>query len=463
MYKTVKNYKELPTSPGVYIFKDKDKKVLYVGKAINLLNRASSYFQNTNNLTPKTRALMEKVETINFVVVENELEALLVEAELIKRYKPPYNINLKDDKFYKYIKIEKDRITTSRKSENKNGVEYFGPYPDGQNITRILKFLRKVFPYRDCTNGKFSKYKKLGKPCLYGHIGLCPAPCIDNKVEGLNSTKQNQENIQRIKEYLRGDRKKVFRKLEKEMFEASKNQEYEKASILRDQLFSYEYLTQPTHLVGEYIEQPNFLEDQRLEGLKELIEILHKENLCNLTNDKIPQSKKEFKKYRIETYDISNFQGKYAVGSMVVTIGGFADKTKYRRFKIKSKNTPDDFKMMSEVLERRFNENNVKKWGIPDLIVIDGGKGQLSSVIDVLEYKQINIPVISLAKRFEEIIIPVCNNRVKNLNKTGGIYETVRLNKDSNALKIIIIGRDEAHRFAISYYRKLHRKGLIEN
>ena len=257
-------YTSLPETPGVYIYRSDKNRVLYVGKAINLKNRVSSYFQKTELLGSKTKALVDRIVKIEHIKVQNEIEALLLEADLIKRYRPPYNIELKDDKYYKFIVIEKkDRggrkktssdatknlepmpedawtISTSRKeSENATQNEYFGPFPDGGSVNIILKALRKVFPYRDCSNSKFTRYKKAGRPCLYGHIGVCPAPC-----QNIEDIETNNENIKKFKEYLKGDRKKLFQTLEKEMKSLAKNHEFEKAAQLRDQLMSYQYLTQ---------------------------------------------------------------------------------------------------------------------------------------------------------------------------------------------------------------------------
>ena len=494
-FSKVTTYKELPTVAGVYMFVDKNKKIIYVGKAINLKNRVGNYFVGKNSshlgeqkidthqisrdtnienshlqqeelhfqkiisLDPKTRALVSKINEIYYIVVENEIEALLLEADLIKLYKPPYNINLKDDKFYKYIKIEKDRIITSRKITKEKDAEYFGPYPAGQNITTILKFLRKVFPYRNCSNSKFSRYKKLEKPCLYGHIGLCPAPCTDNT----KGNQINRKNIKNIKEYLRGNRTKLFKELEKEMKILAKQEKFEEATILRDQIFSYEYLTQSTHNVETYLKDPTLLKNERINGILDLIKILNTETNDiyyaneNLDSDRNQDLTTFLSNFRIETYDISNFQGNHAVGSIVVTIGGFPHKDEYRRFKIRTKDTPDDFAMMKEVLNRRFDKKNIEKWGLPNLIVIDGGKGQLSSAMKILKDKNLDIPIIGLAKKYEEIVIP---NFASETAK--GNFRTMKLDKNSASLKIVIIGRDEAHRFAISYYRKLHRKNMLK-
>jgi excinuclease ABC subunit C len=431
--------KTLPEGPGVYIFKNIDKKVLYVGKAINLKNRVKSYFLNVASLEPKTKALVEKVSEIENINVDNEIEALLLESDLIKRFRPPYNINLKDDKFYKFITISKDKtssykIGTTRKVKDDKTL-YIGPFPEASSIEIIIKTLRKIFPFRDCTIQKFNNYKRLNRPCLYGYIGVCPAPCQGDKEIVINN-----DNVRKIKEYLTGNRKQLFNKIKSEMKKASIDQRYEDAALLRDQLNSYNYITQSTSNIREYIESPNIKYDRQLNGLQELIK--------TLSINGIRFSEYELEKFRTETYDISNIQGKNAVGSMVVFEGGVPDKKEYRRFAIKLKDTPDDFSMMKEVLNRRFKNT---KWNKPDLIIIDGGKGQLSSALDILTQNNIDIPVISLAKRNEEIIIWVENK-----------FKTLSLDKNSSALKVLQSTRDEAHRFAVSYYRNIHRRNLLK-
>lgn len=442
-----KIYNELPTTPGVYIFRDEGKKVLYVGKAINLKSRVSSYFQNTNLLSPKTQALITKVTDIEHIKVDNELEALLLEAELIKRYRPPYNINLKDDKFYKFIKIEKDstktyRITTTRKKKEDKAT-YFGPYPESSSIQIILKLLRKVFPYRDCNVAKFNRYQKAKRPCLFGYIGVCPAPC-----QGEEQISLNKKNVNLITKYLNGDKKEIFKKLKTEMKKASHEQRYEEAAIIRDQINSYDYLTQNKRDILEYIKSPDISDIGKEQSLIDLIEILKSHGII-FSN---PITKKNINSFRTETYDISNIQGKFAVGSMVVFIGGKSVKSEYRRFKIKTKDSPDDFHMMEEVLGRRFNstQNDKKKWSSPDLIIVDGGKGQLSIAIEVLNSLSVNIPVISIAKKYETIIIHKNNQ-----------YIEINLPDSNKALNFIKNTRDEAHRFGINYYRKLHQKNLV--
>ncbi|MDQ5981573.1 MAG: hypothetical protein QG570_322 [Patescibacteria group bacterium] len=444
------NVATLPESPGVYIYKDHSKKVLYVGKAVNLKNRVKSYFQNIEALSPKTQAMITKIADIEHINVENEIEALLLEADLIKRYRPPYNIALKDDKFYKYIKIEKNKlstpegesktiskIVTSRK-KTKEG-EYFGPYPESNSILVITKTLRKIFPYRDCSTQKFTRYQKAKRPCLYGHLGLCPAPCL-----GGEAIIQNNINIKKIQEYLSGKRSLMFKQLEREMKELSKNHEYEKAAVIRDQINSYNYLTQTKNNVNEYLKNPDLVHNKGADAVTKLLAELEKSFKLQFTNT-------DTETFRIETYDISNMSGKSAIGAMSVTTGGVPDKSEYRKFRIKTKDTPDDFFMLQEILKRRFNRIGESEWETPDLIVIDGGKGQLSSAIEAMEAKDIKIPMISLAKKEELIFF-----------YDGTEFQYINLDINNPALKLIIIGRDEVHRFGIAYHRQLRMKNLYQ-
>lgn len=447
----VSGFDELPKSFGVYIFKDSKNKILYVGKAINLKIRVSSYF-NKSILEPKTAALVRKINRIDHIKVENELEALILEADLIKRYKPPYNISLKDDKFYSYINITSiikeivgetaslKTIKITRKKDNNKSL-YFGPYPKTSSIHIILRSLRKIFPYMDCSNIKFSRQERLKRPCIYGQIGLCKAPCINKKM-----IITNNKNVDNISSYLSGKKKALFNKMNREMIQLANNEEFEKAAVIRDQIQSYQYLTQNIKDSTEYTANPNLMKTEAETGINELIDVLNTSGFLFDNNISID-------KFRIETYDISNFQGSFSVGSMVVLEGGIPVKSEYRKFKIKSKKTPDDFLMMSEILTRRFSSKDKAFKKLPDLIVIDGGKGQLSATTKILNDLNIDIPVIGLAKREEQIVI-----------KKEEEFTTVSLPiKRSKALRVLIKGRDEAHRFAITYYRKLHLKSLIQS
>lgn len=435
--------KKLPKTPGVYIFKDDKGKVIYVGKAKSLKSRISTYFQKNISLGSKTQAMVRKINNIEVIKTSSELEALILEAELIKKHKPRYNIVHKDDKSYLYIvarndtleingkKVKLPKILTARKADLQKGDVKYGPYPSANTARLIVRTIRKVFPYRDCGSPKFNRYQKLGRPCLYGHLDLCGAPCQPE-----NSYKEYKKEIRRIKNFLSGKSSAVIKEYENKMKNASKDQDYEKAAYFRDMLKRFEYIRTSFKTADKYIENPNLLEDlakEAMNDLKENIEIL------NI----LPE--------RIECFDISNISGKEAVGSMVVAVKGIIQKSEYKRFKIKLKDEPDDVFMMREVLERRLNRvgRDVKSWDDPSLIILDGGKGQVSAIDTILKEKKLNIPVVGIAKKAESLIF--LNN---------GEFVELDLPKDSPGLKLAMRLRDEAHRFAQTYHHHLRLKNF---
>jgi len=422
----------LPLNPGIYKFLDKKGIVIYVGKAKSLRNRVRSYFQDNLEVGSKTYALVNRISEVDFIEVLSEFEALILEAELIKKLRPKYNISLKDDKSFLYIVIRSEkllindrtagvpRILTARKTDLEEKDVVFGPYPDGSTAKYIVKTIRKIIPFRDCSSSKYARYQKLGRPCLYGHLGLCSAPCTANiSLEGY------REDIKRVKKLLSGKSAQIVNTLKREMEKAAKKEDFEKAANYRDIVQKFDYIRQSFKTAGKYLENPYLVDDIIAKSLDELVK--------NITIVKSLPS-------RIECYDISNISGKEAVGSMVVTTDGRIDKSEYRRFKIKFKTQPNDFEMMSEVLGRRFNNN----WPKPDLIVLDGGKGQVSAGLDSLREKNINVPVIGLAKRFETIVY-----------KDDGNFIEVNLSKDNEGLKLLQRLRNEAHRFAQKYHHQL--------
>ncbi|MBI2334852.1 excinuclease ABC subunit UvrC [Candidatus Daviesbacteria bacterium] len=392
----------LPHKPGVYLFKNKQGEIIYVGKAIDLKSRVSS---------PRSWH-WDSVETI---VVESELEALILEANLIKKYVPKFNVRLTDDKDYLYIKITKEyfpRILTARKQGLKNSLKYFGPFPSSRTVRETLKSLRKVFPW--CSNlqsrfvGLIPNRDWKMRPCFYYHLELCPGACT-----GLISQPDYKKIIKNFIKFLSGKKEKLIKDLTKEMLFFAKNQKFEEAAKIKKTLDGISYLTQ-SQRASLYLENPNFLEEEKKLALKELQKVL--------SLKKIPA--------RIEGYDISNIQGKEATGSMVVLTSGDIDKSQYRKFKIKIENKPNDVAMMKEMLERRLKND----WPMPDLIMVDGGRGQARAI-------KSKIPIFGLAKRLEWLYPP-----------EGKI---VKLPKRSLALKLLQKLRDEAHRFAITYHRKL--------
>ena len=341
---------------------------------------------------------------------------MLLEANFIQKYKPKYNVRFTDGKAYPLIRItiqdKYPKVLNARRMDDKKSM-YFGPFPNAGALRLVLKTIRRIFPFQSVIN-----HPK--KPCLYYHLGLCPCPEVfkdDNY----------RKSINHIVNFLNGKTKKVIKDLEKEREGLSKSLEFEKAKLIQKKIIAVKLVTSPFFKPLEYEENPNLAYDLRKKELLDLKQIL-KNNGVNLLKLEI-----------IECFDISNFSGKEAVGSMIVFVNGEKETSRYRRFKIrKTDGRPNDTLMMSEVLERRLNHS---EWEFPDLIVVDGGKGQVSSASFVLKQNRISIPVIGLAKREETII-------TQKLSQ-------ISLPKDSKSLHLLMRIRDEAHRFAIAYHKKL--------
>lgn len=368
--------------------------------------------------------LVSQIKKIRTFIVESELESLLLEANFIKKYSPKYNVKMTDGKNYPLIRIVFDtypKVLTARKPEDPNSL-YFGPYPSTKAMRMVLRVIRRIFPFVSVMNHP----KRI---CLYHHLGLCPCPPVFDTPE---LKKQYHKTIKHIIDFLEGNTKKVLRDLEKERNEESKFEHFEEAKNIQKKIDAIEYVTRPVHTPFDYETNPNLREDLREQEIQSLAEILRKSNITVNTL------------HRIECYDISNIQGTHAVASLVVFTNGEKDSSQYRRFKMKTKG-PNDFAMMQEVLYRRLKH---KEWKLPDLIIVDGGKGQISSARKILGEKQLFIPLIGLAKR-EEIII------------TSDFKEII-LPKSAKALQLMMRIRDEAHRFAITYHRKLRSKFLLK-
>lgn len=415
-----RSYGLLPHAPGVYEFLNAQGEILYVGKAKDLKNRVSSYFANPNLLVGKTAILVPQVEKIRITIVESELESLLLEAALIKKHMPKYNIRLTDGKSYPLIRITKrmefPAVLTARRPDDKKS-EYFGPYPNATAMHRVLRILRRIFPYQSVLNHP----KKI---CLYHHLGLCPCPPTFTTDEEKN---QYKKTIRHIIGFLEGNSKKVVKELEKERDQCAKEEQFEKAAELQRQLDAIAQVTQVFVRPFEYETNPNLREDTREKEMQELQKILSEHHIqINMP-------------HRIECYDNSNIQGTNPVASMVVATDGEMDKSQYRKFKIKTIKGANDFASMAEVLQRRMNH---PEWPYPDLFVVDGGKGQVTSALAALNIS--NPPLIGLAKRLETIITPD--------------LQEIHLPKSSPALKLIMRVRDEAHRFAITFHRKKRDK-----
>lgn len=424
--------KNLPKSPGVYIFKGVRGKPVYVGKSTNVRERVKSHLSADG---PKAKAILEASFWVESIPVKYELEALLLEAALIKKHKPIFNSRAKDDKHPLYIKITKDKsfsiITTSRREAEK-GATYYGPFPSSRIVREVLRQIRKVFPFHSQKVGK--------KPCFWSHLGLCrPCPAeiltVKDKKEHQRRKRAYQQNIKNITKILSGKTEALKKHLRKEMEKYAKEEDFEGAAARRDQLAQLAYITTPYRPATAYLENPNLLADIREKEIKELFE-----HLKNEAGVGVPPK-------RIECYDISHLQGDNPTASMVTFVEGEPEKNLYRHFRIRGEGTKDDFSMMKEVVKRRLG--HLDDWGKPDLIVVDGGKPQLKAAMIALREADFDIQTIALAKREEEVIV-----------LTNGNFKTLRLPRNSAALKLLQRIRDEAHRFARSHHLKLRLKSL---
>lgn len=526
----VKSPENLPKKPGVYIMRDANDEIIYIGKAKNLINRVRSYFREKLD-RPKTQILMSHFDSLEYIVTNSEKEALILEATLIKKHRPRYNVQLKDDKRYPYVKITNEKYPRLIITRNitKNGI-YYGPFTDVTSVKKTVKFLKSLFKIRTCRN--------MDGPCLNSQIDLCYAPC-----SGEISKEEYDEIINKIDLFFQGKYSVIVKNLKKEMAEAAENEQFEKAAVLRDQITSIEEIMEKQFvdlvdddldqdviaiapndnevvviimpirngkivgrddflmsgsqyesnseilfafiqqyygfnrhipkqiLLNEPIDDTELLEEwlSDLRGNKVYIKVpmkgvkLRLVNMAQKNAEIIKHQKKamensliELKKYLkldklpriIEGYDISNISGKFAVGSKVSFKDAKPNKKKYKRFKIETPG-PNDFAMMKELLTRRLKMIDTDEE--PDLIVIDGGKGQLGMACEVLdELNLAHIPIIGLAKEFEEIYIP--NSK-----------RPIIIPKNNKALHLLQQVRDESHRFAITYHRKLRSDNISKS
>jgi len=544
---------EAPVNSGCYIFKDKNNNILYIGKAKNLKNRVKSYFTGKNQHNPKNRLMVQKIDDVEFIVTNSDIEALILENSLIKEHQPKYNILLRDDKTFPYLVLTEEEFprvySTRRKTEKSN--RYFGPYTDTQNLRKTLKIIHDLFPIRDCkknlTEEKIEK-DKYERPCLNYNIEKCRAPC-----QGYISKAEYNKMINKVEDFLNGKTKQVINYFERKMNTASDNLEFEKAADYRDKIrtlrnYSSKQSAELTDFddkdvisvqkegdnacavvfkvrQGKIINRDTFYlnniekADQSLimqnfiqrfynnsgyipnevlvniypekkELLQKWLSELRGQNI-NLVkpsqlerkravkmaekNAKYQLNKHIIKKRKqknyvpktlqqlksdlsldnlprtIEAFDISHIQGKYTVASMVYFENAAPKKSNYRRFKIKSVEGIDDYASMQEAVSRRYKRLLKEKDDLPDLVLIDGGKGQLQAAKSVFNDLELdNIPTIGLAKRLEEIFLP---------NQSNPIV----LPRDSISLTLLKKIRDEAHRFAISYHKKIRSKGTIKS
>ncbi|MCX5706692.1 MAG: excinuclease ABC subunit UvrC [Candidatus Omnitrophica bacterium] len=398
----------VPQGAGVYIMKDKKGEVIYIGKAKSLKKRLNTYLGK--DLSTKTIALMSSVSDLEYRVCPNESLALLLEASLIHKYKPIYNVSLRDDKSFPLVKISNEEfpaIYITRKKEQDGGC-YLGPYTNSKLLRQALKIIRRNFPYRTCR-------KIPNKACIYYRLNLCPACCM-----GKISKNDYSQIIGNISLILEGSVDTLIKKLSFVMENYSKDERFEESAKIRDQISALSAIAQS---------QGNLNSRDELQDLKILLRL-----------DKIPQ--------RIEVFDISNISGKEAVGSMVSFFLGEPDKNNYRKFKIKTVTGVNDYEMTAEVLRRRYSRLIKENSTSPDLILIDGGKGHLNTAAGELKKLGLKIVLASIARKNEHIY-------------TQDKVIPIKLESDTPALNLIRRLRDEAHRFAMSYHRLLRRKKLI--
>jgi len=437
-----KKLADLPTEPGVYFHKDASGEIIYVGKAAVLRNRVRQYFQKSRTRDPKTEALVADIADTDWMVVESEIEALFLEAEMIRRYMPRYNILLRDDKSMSYIRIDYDSdfptVGTTRRPMD-DGARYFGPYLSTNSVRLALKALRRVFPFAT------RRIPGQKRATLHYHLGLDPG-----LEEGRTSLADYRANLRKLIAVIEGRRKSIEHELEKDMKQKAKAQDFEAAAKARNQLFILQNLNRQI-----IFSDKEFLDISKDHALNELVDLLQL--------GKFPR--------RIEGYDISHMQGSDVVASMVVFTNGVSDKGEYRKFKTK-KDQNDDFYNMYETIKRRLSEKNRKAWGTPSLFLIDGGKGQLDAATrarDEMGCEQ--VPFIGLAKREEQIVIQKGRSNVtlhlETLKKLGGFttesddFILVNVPHSTNLIKLLQRIRDESHRFAVSYHTVLKRKRQV--
>lgn len=442
----------LPSGPGVYFFKDKNKKIIYVGKAANIKNRVRQYFQNSRASDFKTDLLIKEAADLDWTNTESEIDALFLESEMIKRYMPKYNIELRDDKHYQYVRIDiKSKHPTVHivRRPLDDGAKYFGPYISG--VRQALRYLRKIFPFD-------AKQIKGNRPTLHYHLGLSPG-----LEDGRTTLEQYRSDLRKLMMYLKGERSKLEKQLEKEMKLAAKAREFEKAAHLRNQIIALGNLKKQVIFSKE--ENFDVSKDQALNQLSKLLNDYNvwgaqqsTKNADGVSGYESKQAAATGKLRRIEGYDISHMSGRHNVASMVVFTNGVSDKKEYRKFKMRTPGN-DDFAHMYEVISRRFSSKNIENWPKPDLILIDGGKGQLKAALSALDSKGVAIPTIGLAKRYERIYIPKTPLINRQESKMKIEYEEIELAKDSHVLRLLQRIRDESHRFAVSYHSSLKTKG----
>ncbi len=438
----------------MYWFLDATGHVLYVGKAKKLKDRVSSYTQ-LNQLAPRIFKLVHTAVRLKHQVLESELEALLVEAELIRIHQPPFNVALKDDKTPLYIYVTNDlypQVKTLRKKDIESSHypgTILGPFPSGYKVKEVLKIVRHIFPWcskppaQVFTPGANASTKP--QACFYYHLQLCPGACVG---EILPETYRH--TIGQLVAFLKGQKKQVVRDMTTEMKQASAAEEFERAAELRDKLEIIRAVTDKSFRLKPDLTLPQLRETRAEEGLVQLAKLVSQ-------HMHLPRT---LRFDRIECYDVSNTQGQDAAVAMVTFTDGVADSVNYRLFNIRTLDTPNDYHMLKEALARRQDH---AEWGVPDLVVIDGGKGQLRAVKSVWTWQT---PVISIAKDPDRLIIPITSSleptRSKSKNSPEKLtYAVIELPTSHPALQLVAQLRDEAHRFSKKQHHRRHQKGVL--
>lgn len=416
--------KTLPLSAGVYFHKSASGEVIYVGKAAVLKNRVRQYFRNSKDLDAKTLALVNEIDDTDWIETESEIDALFLESEMVKRYMPRYNILLRDDKSQTFVRINmQDKIPfiSFTRQPIDDGAEYYGPFYNSSAIRSALRLLRKVFPY-------YTKPILLNNSSLDHQIGLTPGLEI-----GKTTVEEYKRSLRKLISYVKGNRKSIQVDIEKDMKLAAKDLDFELAAKLRNQLYNLAELQK--QIVFSREEFLDISKDKGLKGLQELLRL-----------SKVPR--------RIEAYDISHISGTNNVASMVVATNGVVDRREYKKFKLRT-NGNDDYAHMREVIMRRLGHLN--SWGRPDLIIVDGGVGQLGAVADLLVKSK--IPFVGRNKSGDHSK----NASVTLIIPDGVLYRTARLSDGDDVARLVARLDDEAHRFAVSYHTSLRAKGQIKN
>jgi len=420
-----------PRAPGVYLMKDGLGRVIYVGKAVNLRSRAGSYFLSAAAVDRRTADLIPEIADLDFIQTDSEVDAVLLEARLIKDIQPRFNQELKDDKTFPYLQIttreDFPRVEFTRKPATK-GVKLYGPFTSAKKLRGLIGVLQKIFKFRTCSlniDDDFEKWRWF-RPCLLASINQCTAPC------NLRITKEEyRDDIRRLRLFLDGKKETLLKELLKEMQQAAQEKKFEKAARLRDEIKALEALNLKGNL-NDHVQPEVFYIDPR-KGLLGLKKIFHL--------PKVPRV--------IEGMDIAHLQGGETVASLVQFIDGLPFKHGYKRFKIRTVDGVDDFASMREVVSRRLRRLNQEGNTFPDVLLIDGGKGQLNAALAAMKAIDVEPPfTISLAKREEEVYVP-------------GEESPRQLGRHSYALRLLQYVRDEAHRFAQSYHHTLRRKSTF--